>query len=145
MPLVHRQIAGHECVCRSGVEFFQSSQSVHVWACASAQGSLHVCVCVIMWSVWVSMSVTVGQPLDRPPAVLKQWNTVPCSFFLCAACTRLGSHEAGPSLAPSVIACTVNGLSGVCQGPPGPIQRQERQRQTDRSKAASCLCGPSKL
>lgn len=87
MPLTHSQIPVHECVCvRLCVfaclgEFVQSSQLVclWVWAYASVHSSSRVCVCVIVWSVYVC--VTVGQQLNRPPAALKHWNSLPCSFF----------------------------------------------------------------
>lgn len=42
------------------------------------------------------------------------------------------------------IACTVNGFSGVCQGPVGADSKtKKRQRETDRSKAAAPAPVPS--
>lgn len=111
--------------CHTDVCLNYVCQWVHVFVCAS----MHVSVCVWLCGQFLYVCVTVGQPLNRPPAVLKHWNSLPCSFFLCAACFRLSSHEIGPSLAPSEFACPVNGFSGVCQGPVGADSRTKRDKE----------------
>lgn len=139
MPLTHSQTPVHVCVCLWR-EFVWSSQLV----CISVWQRLCVCVCV-----WLcGQCVTAGQPLNRPPAALKHWNSLPCSFFFFFFSNMLpaslSSHEIGPSLARSDCLHCKWLLWSLPRGRRGPIQGQKRykRRLTDPT-LPPCPCSPS--
>lgn len=126
--------------CLQGVCLeFTACVRVHVWAYASVHGSVHVCDRVV-WSVYVCVSLLGSHWTDPQPFL----NTETASFFMCSLLQTqfpwnwlfFGSFR---------VACTVNGFSGVCQGPVGADwkTKRDKERLTD-PKLPPCPRSPSK-